>query len=78
METKTRFKIALSIHSDRTGEKYTAKDFAEEHDCSPRMVWGVIAGTHHSVRLEDAIESFIAKEAEAAGFDLRAREPVGA
>ncbi len=77
MERKTQFRIALALHSDRTGKEYTVKDFAEDHSCTSRMVFGVLKGSHTSARLEEAIQQFIAEEAEAAGIDMD-RSPVPA
>jgi len=70
MKTKTRFRIALAIRSDRKGEQVTAREFAKEHDCSITMLYGVLRGSHTSARLQKAVEEFIAREAEAAQLDL--------
>ena len=78
MERKTRFRIALAIRSDREDERYTARDFARDHDCSKTMLYDVLNGNRTSQRLETAVEDFIADQADRASLDLQAHEPAAA
>lgn len=71
METKTRFRIALAIRSDREDERYTALDFCRDHDCSQTALYDVLNGRRTSARLEEAIETFIAEQADRASLDLQ-------
>jgi hypothetical protein len=58
MEKRTLFRIALAVKSD-AGERYTATDFARDHDVSTSVLWGVLSGNDTSARLEAAIDAFI-------------------
>lgn len=78
MKMKTRFRIALAIRSDREGERYTARDFARDHDCSDTALYDVLKGARTSERLQSAIEDFIAEQADAASLDLQPDTTVAA
>ena len=58
MEKRTLFRIALAVKSDE-GERYTATDFARDHDVSTSVLWGVLSGQDTSARLEAEIDAFI-------------------
>jgi hypothetical protein len=58
MEKRTLFRIALAVKSD-AGERYTATDFARDHNVSTSVLWGVLSGNDTSARLEAAIDAFI-------------------
>lgn len=65
MERKTWFRIALAIRSEEVeAGRYYARDFARQHGVSMTMLYGVLNGTHHSERLERAIDRFIEEEKE--------------
>jgi hypothetical protein len=61
MEKRTLFRIALAVKSD-AGERYTATDFARDHDVSTSVLWGVLSGQDTSARLEREIDSFIREQ----------------
>lgn len=68
MTIRTRFRMALAIKSDPDlgdqpdGERYTALQFAREHDVSETVLHEVLAGKTTSARLEREIDGFIREQ----------------
>lgn len=58
MEKVTLFKIALAIKSD-SGQRYTAKDFAEDVGINRATLHCYLDGQFTSARLDEEVDSFI-------------------
>lgn len=61
MEKRTLFKIALAIKSD-SGDRYTAKDFAEEVGIRRATLHCYLDGQFTSARLDKEIDAFIREQ----------------
>ena len=74
MKKRTEFRIALAMASEQ-GERYTATDFANDHNVSTTMLHEVIRGETTSARLQEAIDQFITAQMQEVKRHLEQQAP---
>lgn len=59
LSRRRAFNIALQVRSEKDGEEWTRRRFAEENGVSATMIYRVLTDDATSARLDEAIDDFI-------------------